>query len=113
MHRREAESHVSRLERENRELRARLAQFEEHRNKPLLRDLNIVLDALENIGTYGWPKQDEGRGGKAHGGGMGDQAAISRLVGAEGRLRRLIDANNVWLENREDEKLRGLSHATT
>lgn len=104
------ENIVARLRREleleqadNKRLTSRLRQFEQHRNRPLLRNLEANLDALEAIGIDGWPKNDEGRSSNRSTGSRGDKAAITCLVFAEELIAELNFQLAAWMELREEK----------
>jgi hypothetical protein len=111
MHRREAESQLARVERENQELRRRLDQMERHRNRPLLRELEANLDALEAVGVDGWPKTDEGRSSGHSSGSRGDKQAVARLVHTENVIRSLNESASEWLDHRQEQHIHGLEVA--
>lgn len=106
---------IARLRAENRELKdelqrkeTRLRQYEVHRNRSLLRDLESVMDALEGVGVDGWPKQDEGRSASRSSGSRGDKLAVARLVYVENAVRQLAASNMQWLDQRQDRQLKGV-----
>ncbi len=83
-------------------LKRLLAQFESHRNRKLLRDLESTMNALEAVGTDGWPKNDEGHSTNRSSGSRGDKVAITSLVRLENALTNLNRAAEAWLEDRQD-----------
>lgn len=107
-----SETLIARLREENRQLKHRLDQYESHRNYPLVRDLKLTLEALEEVGIYGWPKRDAGSGGGAgRAGTSGDKEAIGHLVTAERIVRGLDRRLGKWLEDREFENQHGVKAA--
>ncbi len=100
---------VARLRREvaqeqadNKRLMSRLRQFEKHRNRPLLRNLEANLDALEAIGIDGWPKNDGGHSYNRNSGTRGDKAAVTCLVFTEDLIAELNFQLGAWIEMREE-----------
>lgn len=100
----ESNEHIDRLE-------IRLKQFEQHRNRPLLRDLEANMDALEAVGVDGWPKMDEGRSSGHSSGSRGDKMAVARLIHIENTVRSLNTGTDAWLDQRQEQQIHGIKIA--
>lgn len=95
------------LARENRHLKSRLRQFEEHRNRPILRDLELSLQGLESLAAYGRTFEDlpRPRRGGYRSGHRGDHMAAGQLLRWERHLKEINRQITGWLESRHEKHL--------
>ncbi|MFA5801552.1 MAG: hypothetical protein WC911_03655 [Thermoleophilia bacterium] len=100
------EQELNDLKNENKSLKARLNQFEMHRNYSILRNLAAVLEDLEDVAGNGWQNQTPGRSSGQNGsGGSGDQVVADFLLEFEKGIRNFAADGKNFLSDRQDNLL--------